>query len=101
MNGLSCADLCPHRRISRSATRSVQPRTAHEASCPYTARHDLPCLPKTAQFARGLPVFKHFSRNLKQKPNIKFNPFTPNVNHSCRTAPLTSKVAFYIFIQQI
>ena len=29
------------------------------------------------------------------------NPFTPNVNYSGRTAPLTSKVAFYIFIQQI
>jgi len=26
---------------------------------------------------------------------------TPNVNYSGRTAPLTSKVAFYIFIQQI
>jgi len=25
----------------------------------------------------------------------------PNVNYRCRTAPLTSKVAFYIFIQQI
>jgi len=26
---------------------------------------------------------------------------TPNVNYSVRTAPLTYKVAFYIFIQQI
>ena len=26
---------------------------------------------------------------------------TPNVNYSGRTAPLTSKVAFHIFIQQI
>ena len=25
----------------------------------------------------------------------------PNVNYSWRTAPLTSKIAFYIFIQQI
>jgi len=31
----------------------------------------------------------------------KFNLLTPNVNYSGRTAPLTSKVAFYIFIQQI
>ena len=30
-----------------------------------------------------------------------FNPLTPNVNYSGRTAPLTSKAAFYIFIQQI
>jgi len=33
--------------------------------------------------------------------DIIINPLTPNVNYSCRTAPLTSKVAFYIFIQQI
>jgi len=30
-----------------------------------------------------------------------FNLLTPNVNYSGRTAPLTSKFAFYIFIQQI
>ena len=30
-----------------------------------------------------------------------FNLLTPNVNYSGRTAPLTSKVSFYIFIQQI
>jgi len=30
-----------------------------------------------------------------------FNLLTPNVNYSGRTASLTSKVAFYIFIQQI
>jgi len=29
------------------------------------------------------------------------NLLTPNVNYSGRTAPLTSKVLFYIFIQQI
>jgi len=32
---------------------------------------------------------------------LAFNLLTPNVNYSGRTAPLTSKVAFYIFIQQI
>jgi len=32
---------------------------------------------------------------------IAISPLTPNVNYSGRTAPLTSKVAFYIFIQQI
>jgi len=30
-----------------------------------------------------------------------FNPLTPNNSYSGRTAPLTSKFAFYIFIQQI
>jgi len=29
------------------------------------------------------------------------NPLTPNDHYSGRTAPLTSKVSFYIFIQQI
>jgi len=29
------------------------------------------------------------------------NLLTPNVNYSGRTTPLTSKIAFYIFIQQI
>ena len=29
------------------------------------------------------------------------NLLTPNANYSVRTAPLTSKVAFYTFIQQI
>jgi len=32
---------------------------------------------------------------------MNFNLKTPNVNYSGRTAPLTSKVAFYIFVQQI
>jgi len=32
---------------------------------------------------------------------IVLNLLTPNVNHIGRTAPLTSKVALYIFIQQI
>ena len=31
----------------------------------------------------------------------KINPLTPNDPYTGRTAPLTSKVAFYIFIQQI
>jgi len=33
--------------------------------------------------------------------HVVLNLLTPNVNYSGRTAPLTSKVAFYIFIQQI
>ena len=33
--------------------------------------------------------------------NAGINPLTPNVNYSGRTAPLTSKVALYIYIQQI
>jgi len=33
--------------------------------------------------------------------SYQINLLTPNVNYSGRTAPLTSKVVFYIFIQQI
>ena len=49
----------------------------------------------------------HFATSLKTWRVVRlsacffFNPLTPNVNNSGRTAPLTSKVAFYIFIQQI
>jgi len=32
---------------------------------------------------------------------VYLNLYTPNVDYSGRTAPLTSKVSFYIFIQQI
>jgi len=32
---------------------------------------------------------------------LRLNPLTPNDPYSGRTAPLTSKVAYYIFIQQI
>ena len=32
---------------------------------------------------------------------VLFNPLTPNDPYRGRAAPLTSKVAFYIFIQQI
>ena len=33
--------------------------------------------------------------------SIHLNPLTPKDQYSGSTAPLTSKVAFYIFIQQI
>ena len=32
---------------------------------------------------------------------VMLNPLTPNDPYKGRTAPLTSKVAFYVFIQQI
>jgi len=38
---------------------------------------------------------------LKKFRPQKVNPLTPNDPYRGRTAPLTSKVAFYIFIQQI
>jgi len=40
-------------------------------------------------------TFSHFIHRLQ------FYILTPNANHSGLTAPLTSKVAFYMFIQQI
>ena len=38
---------------------------------------------------------------MSQGPFTEFNLLKPNVNYSGRTTPLTSKVAFYISIQQI
>ena len=40
-------------------------------------------------------------RNADQFQMVMLNLLMPNVNYSGRTTPLTSKVAFYIFIQQI
>jgi len=45
-------------------------------------------------------IYRLFELN-KAQLNTDLNLLTPNVNYSGRTAPLTSKVAFYIFIQQI
>jgi len=39
--------------------------------------------------------------NVEANLQCIINLLTPNVNYFGRTAPLTSKVAFYIFIQQI
>jgi len=41
------------------------------------------------------------TRNLFCLRETSFNPLKPNDPYRPRTAPLTSKVAFYIFIQQI
>ena len=45
--------------------------------------------------------FKFYIINSIFETWLLINLLTPNVNYSGRTAPLTSKVAFYIFIQQI
>ena len=46
----------------------------------------------------------HVLKDILQKGNTSLtsiNPLKPNDPYSGRTAPLTSKVSFYIFIQQI
>ena len=45
-------------------------------------------------------VHRYFPRDMTQCLD-SVNPLTPNDTYSVRTAPLTSKVAYYIFIQQI
>jgi len=42
-----------------------------------------------------------FPQEVEIKFHTHINLLTPNVNYSGRIAPLTSKVSFYIFIQQI
>jgi len=51
----------------------------------------------------NFPSFPWFSgiKLHKSMQDSHINLLTPNVNYSGRTAPLTSKVAFYIFTQQI
>jgi len=44
---------------------------------------------------------KIFAFYQKRNNILRINLLTPNVNYSGRTASLTSKVAFYIFIQKI
>jgi len=46
----------------------------------------------------GTLIDSHGETTIEDKP---VNLLMPNVNYSGRTAPLTSKVTFYIFIQQI
>jgi len=47
-------------------------------------------------------TFMIISRSvLLRMGNVSVNPLTPNDHYSGRTAPLASKVAFYVFIQQI
>jgi len=50
---------------------------------------------------RAWDFWSLISQQIVSVIDIVFNLLTPNVNYSGRTAPLTSKVAFYIFIQQI
>jgi len=55
------------------------------------------------------PVRDEFNAGGHDETNSGFSHFfwtninllTPNVDYSGRTAPLTSKVAFYVFIQQM
>ena len=49
---------------------------------------------------QNLSILSHLRHDFRGKKKV-INLLTPNVNCSGRTAPLTSKVAFYIFIQQI
>jgi len=60
------------------------------------------CLVQNFQIiiAEILINFEHLVR-VSNWETFSLNLLTPNVNYNGRTAPLTSKVAFYIFIQQI
>jgi len=51
--------------------------------------------------SKQLRVDTAYKISLHQQHCKKFNPLTPNDHYSGRTAPLTFKVSFYIFIQQI
>jgi len=60
------------------------------------------CIAGDGGFLRNTDIIVPHSTALSKKIAIfMLNLLTPNVNYSWRTAPLTSKVAFYICIQQI
>ena len=61
-------------------------------------------IPQHQQTNKDFPLFVEFETSLPHLPPFRyysFNRLTPNNFCSVRTAPLTSKDAFYIFIQQI
>jgi hypothetical protein len=60
------------------------------------------CNKKCAEKIRVLQICCSFNMMFKsQLFCMGVNPLTPNDPYRSRTAPLTSKVVFYIFIQQI
>jgi len=48
-----------------------------------------------------MKICSDYILKISRETSSFINPLTPNDPYSARTAPLTSKVAFYIFIQQI
>ena len=46
-------------------------------------------------------LFTFYTQSVLKLKKYLIKPLTPNDPYSGRTAPLTSKVSFYIFIQQI
>jgi len=44
---------------------------------------------------------KHSTQSVHNVEFVNINPLTPKDSYRGRTAPLTSKVTFYIFIQQM
>jgi len=56
---------------------------------------------RTVHCASLTAVSRIQHENIEVLHNLIINLLTPNVNYSDRTASLTSKVAFNIFIQQI
>jgi len=59
------------------------------------------CIYKHTYFLMSLYFYVQNELFVFMKLSVAINLLKPNDNYSGRTAPLTSKVAFYIFIQQI
>jgi len=56
---------------------------------------------ETILYTRALEVLLSDLGHITGDMGKILNLLTPNVNYIGRTAPVTSKVSFYIFIQQI
>ena len=60
----------------------------------------LTCQAKNLSAPRGVGIAPNLDLTICERKN-EINPLTPNDPSRGHTAPLTSEVAFYIFIQQI
>ena len=68
-------------------------------NCHYSLRNDPE--ERSSQLLRGGRLKSWILITLRRTVRLVFDSLKPNDSYRRRTAPLTSKVAFYIFIQQI
>ena len=76
--------------------------TSHHVTSRHVTSHHVTSHHVTSRHVLSCRTLYALSPHATQQACVGFiNPLTPNDTSSGRTAPLTSKVAFYIFIQQI
>ena len=84
------------RRVSNGKTNRIE--FFWEIITVYPEKHNRYFQELTRTFLQGRRRFPNWGGG---EFGTHINLLTPNVNYSGRTAPLNSKISFYIFIQQI